>query len=202
MQKQKGNIGVVVSFIIVIGLIVLAVYSLMHRPVKVNPLEGIQGVDSSAQTTTDSATATTGEQQAQPTEQKSMEPNTNANKNVRNLSNFTPVAKVSTLEKIDTVVGTGAEVKAGDTVSVHYTGAVAATGAIFQSSKDFGTEPVTFPLSGVIKGWTDGIPGMKIGGTRRLVIPAAQAYGANPPANSGIPANADLVFDVELVAIK
>jgi FKBP-type peptidyl-prolyl cis-trans isomerase len=202
MQKQKGNMGVVVSFIIVIGLIVLAVYSLMHKPVKVNPLEGIQGVDSSAQTTTDSATATTGEQQAQPTEQKPMEPNTNANKNVRNLSNFTPIAKVSSLEKIDTVVGTGAEVKAGDTVSVHYTGAVAATGAIFQSSKDFGTEPVTFPLSGVIKGWTDGIPGMKVGGTRRLVIPAAQAYGANPPGGSGIPANADLVFDVELVAIK
>jgi FKBP-type peptidyl-prolyl cis-trans isomerase len=201
MQKQKGNMGVVVSFIIVIGLIVLAVYSLMHRPVKVNPLEGIQGVDSST-TTGDSATATTGEQQTQPTEQKPMEPNTNANKNVRNLSNFTPVAQVSTLEKIDTVVGTGKEVKAGDTVSVHYTGAVAATGVIFQSSKDFGTEPVTFPLSGVIKGWTDGIPGMKVGGTRRLVIPAAEAYGANPPSGSGIPANADLVFDVELVAIK
>ncbi|MCX6753792.1 MAG: FKBP-type peptidyl-prolyl cis-trans isomerase [Candidatus Nomurabacteria bacterium] len=203
MQKQKGNMGVVVSFIIVIGLIVLAVYSLMHRPVKVDPLEGIKGVDSSAPTTAgDSATATTGEQQAQPTEQKTMEPNTNANKNVRNLSNFTPVAKVSTLEKIDQVVGTGKEVQAGATVSVHYTGAVAATGAIFQSSKDFGTEPVTFPLSGVIKGWTDGIPGMKIGGTRRLVIPAAMAYGANPPSGSGIPANADLVFDVELVAIK
>ena len=201
MQNQKGNIGVIVSFIIVIGLIVLAVYSLMHRPVKVDPLEGIKGVDSST-TTGDNATATTGEEQEQPTEQKTMEPNTNANKNVRNLSNFTPVAKVSTLEKIDTVVGTGAEVKAGDTVSVHYTGAVAATGAIFQSSKDFGTEPVTFPLSGVIKGWTDGIPGMKIGGTRRLVIPAAMAYGANPPSGSGIPANADLVFDVELVAIK
>lgn len=202
MQNQKGNISVVVSFIIVIGLIVLAVYSLMHKTVKVNPLEGIKGVDSSAQTTAgDNATATTGEQ-AQPTEQKPMEPNKNADKNVRNLSNFTPVAQVSTLEKIDTVVGTGALVKAGDTVSVHYTGAVAATGAIFQSSKDFGTEPVTFPLSGVIKGWTDGIPGMKIGGTRRLVIPAAMAYGANPPQGSGIPANADLVFDVELVAIK
>lgn len=199
MQNQKGNMGVIVSFIIVIGLILLAVYSLMHRPVKVDPLEGIKGVDSSVQTTTnDSATATTGAQQAQPTEKKPMEPN----KNTRSLSNFTPIAKVSTLEKIDTVVGTGAEVKAGATVSVHYTGAIAATGAIFQSSKDFGTEPVTFPLSGVIKGWTDGIPGMKIGGTRRLVIPAAMAYGANPPSGSGIGANADLVFDVELVAIK
>ena len=112
------------------------------------------------------------------------------------------VANTDTLKKIDLVVGTGAEVAPGATVSVHYTGAVAATGEVFQSSKDFGDTPITFPLSGVIKGWTDGIPGMKIGGTRRLVIPAAQAYGVNPPANSGIPANADLVFDVELIAVK
>ncbi|MDE2030792.1 MAG: FKBP-type peptidyl-prolyl cis-trans isomerase [Patescibacteria group bacterium] len=122
--------------------------------------------------------------------------------NKRLLQNFTPVSKVDSLQKTDLVVGTGAEVKPGDTVSVQYTGAVAATGEIFQSSKDFGTAPVTFPLSGVIKGWTDGIPGMKVGGTRRLLIPAAEAYGATPPPGSGIPANADLVFDVELVGIK
>jgi FKBP-type peptidyl-prolyl cis-trans isomerase len=122
--------------------------------------------------------------------------------NKRLLPNFTVVTKTDSLKKIDLIVGTGQEVKPGDTVSVHYTGAVAATGEVFQSSKDFGTDPITFPLSGVIKGWTDGIPGMKIGGTRRLVIPAAQAYGATPPPGSGIPANADLVFDVELIAIK
>lgn len=120
--------------------------------------------------------------------------------NMRTLSNFTPVSKTTTLQKIDLVIGTGELVSPGATVSVHYTGAVAATGEVFQSSKDFGTNPITFPLSGVIKGWTDGIPGMKVGGTRRLVIPAAQAYGATPPPGSGIPANADLVFDVELVA--
>lgn len=128
-------------------------------------------------------------------------PNTNPS-NARVLPNFTPVASVATLQKIDLVVGTGEAVAAGATVSVHYTGAIAATGVIFQSSKDFGDEPITFPLSGVISGWTEGIPGMKIGGTRRLVIPAAKAYGAYPPAGSGIPANADLVFDVELVAIN
>ena len=126
----------------------------------------------------------------------------NMEQNKRLLPNFTVVTKTESLKKIDLVVGTGQEVKPGDTVSVHYTGAVAATGEIFQSSKDFGTDPITFPLAGVIKGWTDGIPGMKIGGTRRLVIPAAQAYGATPPPGSGIPANADLVFDVELIAIK
>ncbi|MFA6355150.1 MAG: FKBP-type peptidyl-prolyl cis-trans isomerase [Candidatus Paceibacterota bacterium] len=208
MQDQKGNMGVVVSFIIVIGLIGLVIYSLMNKPVKVDPLEGI-GLINSEDGATGEPQANQGgdsQQQAlegeQPLQEESQQNIMEPNKNVRSLSNFTPVAKVSKLEKIDTVVGTGVEVKAGATVSVHYTGAVAATGAIFQSSKDFGTEPVTFPLSGVIKGWTDGIPGMKVGGTRRLVIPSTMAYGATPPPNSGIPANADLVFDVELVAVK
>ena len=117
------------------------------------------------------------------------------------LANFTPVAQIATLEKIDSVVGTGEEAKPGATVTAHYTGAVASTGVIFQSSHDSG-QPVPFGLNEVIKGWTDGVPGMKVGGTRRLLIPAAQAYGANPPGGSGIPANADLVFDIELVAVK
>ncbi len=116
------------------------------------------------------------------------------------MASFTPVSSVPELQKIDTAAGDGQEVKAGDTVTVDYTGAVAATGVIFQSSKDIG-QPATFGLDQVIKGWTEGIPGMKVGGTRRLLIPAAQAYGANPPAGSGIPANADLVFDVTLYAI-
>lgn len=176
MQNQKGNMNVIVSFIIVVLIVVLVIWSLMRKgdqddtKININPNEQI--------------------------------PNTSMDTNTNTLQNFTPVSKVSSLEKTDIVVGTGEEVKAGATVSVHYTGAVASTGAIFQSSKDFGTEPVTFPLGGVIKGWTDGIPGMKVGGTRRLLIPSAQAYGANPPAGSGIPANADLVFDVELVSVK
>ncbi len=200
MQDQKGNIGVIISFIIVVGIIGLVIYSLMHKPMKVDPLDGIKGVDSttSAKTGEGDPKANQGEQPLQATEQKE----TQKNMNTKTLNNFTPVSKVSKLEKIDLVPGTGEEVKPGATVSVHYTGAVAATGAIFQSSKDFGTNPVTFPLGGVIKGWTDGIPGMKVGGTRRLVIPSDMAYGANPPGGSGIPANADLVFDVELIAIK
>jgi FKBP-type peptidyl-prolyl cis-trans isomerase len=113
------------------------------------------------------------------------------------LKDFTPISDVTELQKIDTIVGDGDEVKPGDTVTVDYTGAVAATGTIFQSSLDSG-QPVSFPLSGVIKGWTEGVPGMKVGGTRRLIIPADMAYGANPPAQSGIPANAPLVFDITL----
>lgn len=116
------------------------------------------------------------------------------------LENYTPVADVTSLQKIDTVPGDGQEVKPGDTVTVDYTGAVAATGTIFQSSKDTG-QTVSFGLDQVIKGWTEGVPGMKVGGTRRLLIPAEMAYGATPPAGSGIPANADLVFDITLQAI-
>ena len=116
------------------------------------------------------------------------------------LKDFTPIAEVTELQKIDQVVGTGAEAKAGDTVTAHYTGAVAATGIIFQSSLDSG-QPIPFSLNQVIKGWTDGVPGMKVGGKRRLIIPADQAYGPNPPQGSNIPANAPLVFDIELVKI-
>lgn len=116
------------------------------------------------------------------------------------LKDFTTVADVTELQKVDLKEGTGAEVKPGDTVTAHYTGAVAATGIIFQSSHDTG-QPVTFPLANVIKGWQEGVPGMKEGGKRRLIIPADQAYGATPPQGSGIPANAALVFDIELVKI-
>src|SRR5262249_40950930 len=132
-------------------------------------------------------------------------PTTNNGKDKKNmdtlqgtkLANFAPGTAIPTLKTEDTTPGTGTEVKAGDTVTVDYTGAVAATGVIFQSSKDVG-QPVSFSLSQVIPGWSQGIPGMKVGGTRRLLIPAPLAYGAKPPTGSGIPANADLVFDVTL----
>ncbi len=126
---------------------------------------------------------------------------TNANSLAgKKLENFTPVENVTTLQSTDLKQGDGEEVKAGAQVTAHYTGAVAATGIIFQSSKD-GGQPIPFSLDGVIKGWTEGVPGMKVGGIRRLVIPADLAYGANPPEGSGIPANAALVFDIELTAV-
>ncbi len=114
------------------------------------------------------------------------------------LADFTPVDKVDKLQVIDIEEGSGAVVEAGATVTAHYTGALASTGEIFQSSHDMG-QPIAFPLSGVIKGWQDGVPGMKEGGKRRLLIPADQAYGSQ--AQQGIPANSDLVFDIELVKI-
>jgi FKBP-type peptidyl-prolyl cis-trans isomerase len=116
------------------------------------------------------------------------------------LENFTPVDKVDSLQKIDLVTGNGPEVQPGATITAHYTGALAKTGVIFESSKDSG-QPATFGLSQVIKGWQDGVPGMKVGGKRRLLIPADQAYGAQSPS-ADIPANSDLVFDIELAGIK
>ena len=115
------------------------------------------------------------------------------------LANFTPLPAVETLQIVDTVEGTGDEVPAGATITAHYTGALVADGTIFQSSHDFG-DPISFGLGQVIRGWTEGVPGMKVGGTRRLVIPADWAYGSASPAPN-IPANSDLVFDIELVAI-
>lgn len=116
------------------------------------------------------------------------------------LPNFEPRTEpVKELEITDIEIGTGEEVQPGATITAHYTGALVKNGIIFQSSHDFG-KAITFPLSGVIAGWTQGVPGMKIGGTRRLVIPAEMAYGASSPAPN-IPANSDLVFDIDLVAV-
>lgn len=116
------------------------------------------------------------------------------------LKDFTPTDTVTELQIIDVFEGTGDVVPEGATITAHYTGALVKNGIIFQSSHDFG-RAITFPLSGVIAGWTQGVPGMKVGGMRRLVIPAAMAYGASSPAPN-IPANSDLVFDIELVAIE
>lgn len=116
------------------------------------------------------------------------------------LVNFTPIDSVPELQIIDVKEGTGDVVPEGATITAHYTGALCRNGIIFQSSHDFG-DPISFPLDGVIAGWTKGVPGMKVGGTRRLLIPAAMAYGAHSPSPN-IPPNSDLVFDIELVAIK
>lgn len=116
------------------------------------------------------------------------------------LVDFTPMAKVDALQIIDIIPGTGAEVPAGATITAHYTGALCKNGIIFQSSHDFG-QPVTFGLDQVIRGWTEGVPGMKVGGMRRLIIPSEMAYGSVRAA-ANIPPNSDLVFDIELMDIK
>ena len=108
----------------------------------------------------------------------------------------------SGLKYDDTLIGTGANISNGQTVSVQYTGRLL-DGTKFDSSYDHGTAPFSFKIGArqVIKGWDEGVLPMKVGGKRRLVIPSRLAYGANPPSAS-IPANATLVFDIEVVGVK
>ena len=114
---------------------------------------------------------------------------------------------MSELQKIDINVGTGNEALPGSKVSVHYTGwlfdaaAPEQKGSKFDSSKDRG-QLFSFPLGAghVIRGWDEGVAGMKIGGKRTLIIPPEMGYGARG-AGGVIPPNATLVFDVELLAI-
>jgi len=110
------------------------------------------------------------------------------------------------LQKIDTVVGKGKVAEAGKVVSVHYTGWLYTPTAPKQRGMQFdssvGRGPFSFPLGGgqVIAGWDQGVAGMKVGGKRTLIIPAALGYG--PRGAGPIPANANLIFDVELLEVK
>ncbi|VTS00354.1 peptidylprolyl isomerase : Peptidyl-prolyl cis-trans isomerase OS=Laribacter hongkongensis (strain HLHK9) GN=fkpA PE=4 SV=1: FKBP_C [Gemmata massiliana] len=107
--------------------------------------------------------------------------------------------QASGLEIWDSTVGEGDAVKPGATVTVHYTGWLT-NGKMFDSSVARG-QTISFSLNQVIKGWQEGIPGMKPGGTRRLKIPAVLGYGATG-AGRDIPPNAVLIFEVELISSK
>jgi peptidylprolyl isomerase len=103
------------------------------------------------------------------------------------------------LEVTDIVVGDGDEATADDTVEVHYVGVDFETGEQFDASWDRG-ETIVFPLSGLIAGWQEGIPGMRVGGRRQLVIPPELAYG---PAGGGHRlSGCTLVFIIDLVDVK
>lgn len=111
----------------------------------------------------------------------------------------------SGLQYLDTQIGTGEEARPGQYVTVHYTGWLytdGQQGAKFDSSRDR-NDPFQFPLGAghVIKGWDEGVAGMKVGGQRTLIIPAELGYGARG-AGGVIPPNATLKFDVELLGVN
>jgi FKBP-type peptidyl-prolyl cis-trans isomerase FkpA len=110
------------------------------------------------------------------------------------------VTTSSGLQYIDLTIGTGAIAQAGQTVSVHYTGWLE-NGKKFDCSVDRG-QPFSFPLGAgrVIKGWDEGVLGMKVGGKRKLTIPSNLGYGARG-AGGAIPPNATLIFEVELLGL-
>lgn len=114
--------------------------------------------------------------------------------------NGPPTTTASGLQYWDIVVGTGATAAPGNTVKVHYSGFLT-NGEKFDSSRDR-SEPFSFPLGAgqVIKGWDEGVAGMKVGGQRQLRIPPQLGYGA-AGAGSVIPPNATLIFDVELLDV-
>jgi FKBP-type peptidyl-prolyl cis-trans isomerase len=125
-------------------------------------------------------------------------------KNLRPLEGYVAekfdAGSVTTLQKEDLVVGTGDEVSSGATIKANYTGWTP-DGQIFDSTNENGTAtPAEFPLSGVIQGWQEGIPGMKVGGVRKLTIPAEQAYGASGSAPFIAP-NTPLVFIVQITEV-
>jgi peptidylprolyl isomerase/FKBP-type peptidyl-prolyl cis-trans isomerase FkpA len=170
MQNQKENIGIIVSLILVVVVIGLVIYLLMHQKEKVNPLEGIN-----TNTTTEQTAPTTNDTTTQ------APINNNQQKN--------------TMEKI---------AKNGDTLVMNYTGRLT-NGTVFDSNvlPKFGhVEPFKFVLGAgqVIKGWDEGLVGMKVGEKKTLTIPPEKGYGAQ--AVGSIPANSTLIFDVELVGIE
>ena len=118
------------------------------------------------------------------------------------LEDFTPYRKktVEALAITDITIGDGDVVPEDATITAHYTGALCSDGTIFESSHD-SSGPATFGLNEVIAGWTKGVPGMRVGGTRRLVIPAELAYGRRR-MSSKIGPNSDLVFDIELIGVN
>jgi FKBP-type peptidyl-prolyl cis-trans isomerase len=113
---------------------------------------------------------------------------------------FKPEGSVKSLEKTDLEAGSGATLKSGDCVQVKYYGTLAKDGTVFDENFD---KPTGFQFQlgqgGVIPGWDQGLVGAKVGGIRRLVIPATLGYGAQ--ANGSIPANSDLVFVVKILKV-
>ena len=155
-------------------------YSKLTEPPRPEPIQG----ETTPTSATATATATATAQPSAPTTAAQPAPDPNAK-----------------LEIKDLAVGKGAEAKAGDTVRVHYVGTLT-NGDEFDASKKHGDKPFEFELGKgrVIKGWDEGVAGMKEGGKRKLTIPPHLGYGARG-AGAKIPPNSTLVFEVELVEV-
>jgi FKBP-type peptidyl-prolyl cis-trans isomerase FkpA len=151
----------------------------------------LAGCGTKANDTSDTTSSEQSTTQEQPAEQTTPPPT----------QTTTPTADVTELKIEDLVVGTGAAAKVGDTVTVNYTGWLT-DGTQFDSS--VGRAPFSFTIGQrrVIQGWEQGVPGMKVGGKRKLTIPPDLGYGAQGAGGGAIPPNATLVFEVELLKIN
>ncbi len=115
---------------------------------------------------------------------------------------------VTKLVKTDTTIGTGAEAAPGKTVTINYTGWLYSYVKADHQGREFdssiGRRPLTFPLgvNRIIKGWDQGIAGMKVGGKRTLIVPSDLAYGERGMGRGAVPRNAALIFDIELLGVQ
>ncbi len=178
---QVTSTGIAVALAVIVALGLLFFGPRIFTPF--SPTTTSMATSTLTSSTTTSATAPT-----------SMNPTENS---VSAIPNPLP----TTLSGTDISIGTGAEAVAGKQVTVNYVGRLA-DGTVFDASAPRG-EPFTFGLGAgqVIKGWDLGVVGMKVGGKRQLVIPADLAYG-NQAVGRIIPANATLIFDIELLDVK
>lgn len=180
-RKQARKRRLISLSVIVVGfLAVMLIISLVSDD---------DTTDASAGDDTETMTSTTEEEATTPTSAKPADPEPGGNQPVTEL----------VIE--DLHEGDGPEVKAGDTIVAHYLGATYADGKPFQASWDSGETFTTVIGEGqVIQGWDEGIPGMKVGGRRKLIIPAEMAYGAEDTGD-GRP-RGDLVFIIDVYAVK
>lgn len=160
-------------------------------------IQAVGGDDDGEETASTSTTAAESETD-EPTEPLTCDGPTGENTDLATKPTITPPEEPATeLTCVDLVVGDGAEATGPtDTVTVHYVGVGQASGEEFDAS--WGGEPASFPLDGVIAGWTQGIPGMKVGGRRLLTIPGDLAY---PDGRPGIAPGETLVFVVDLLEV-
>ena len=174
MKPTQTGIAITLALVVVIMFFVLPSLSVFGTPAS----SGTAASGATINNNTQTATTTT----------------------MPNQTNTTP--PVTQLIEQDEVIGTGATAVAGDTVTVNYVGSLT-DGTVFDASADHGTSGFTFVLGAgnVIKGWDEGIVGMKVGGKRKLIIPASLAYG-NQAVGNIIPANSTLIFEVELLKVK
>ncbi len=197
-MTNKAKIEVIIASIILLVLIVGGIMLWINvfsgkKPVPSNPVtDGLYTGE----------VPYTGEVTTGNTNNTNAVSNINRNVTIMNSNNNQPDnnAAITELKIEDTAVGTGREVKSGDTVTIHYKGTLL-NGTKFDSSYDRGNPFTTqIGVGRVIKGWDLGVVGMKVGGKRKLTIPSDMAYG--PQGQGIIPPNSPLVFELELVDVR
>jgi peptidylprolyl isomerase len=164
-------------------------------------LAGIKPIPSASQTLTYTATSTSTSTTATATGPTIVTPKSGPLSKKPTIT-LPKTAAPASLKTVDVIAGTGAAVAAGDTITVNYTGELYKNGTVFDSSWNAGRTPFSTLIGAgaVIKGWDEGLIGMRVGGRRELIIPSALAYAA--AGQGAIPPNAPLIFVIDLLSVS